>query len=161
MRIKHAKPTVVEADMTPMIDMTFQLIAFFMIVNNFEQTQADERVKLPADKLARPPKVAREDEIVLNVGFDRDKDGNKLSDEPGIFYGDDQIPVSQYLPRLQKEYTLASRQFGEAEAKSRTIGIRADGDVPTGLIQELIKLGQEAGFEKFSLKAKSDDTEEP
>lgn len=54
MRIKRAASSVVEADMTPMIDMTFQLIAFFMIVTNFEQTQADERVKLPADQLARP-----------------------------------------------------------------------------------------------------------
>lgn len=161
MKFKHAKPTVVEADMTPMIDMTFQLIAFFMIVNNFEQTQADERVKLPADKLARPPKVAREDELVLNIGFDRDAQGNKLSDTPGIFYGDDQIPVSEYLPRLQKDYTLAERTFGEAEAKAKTIGIRADGDVPTGLIQELIKLGQQAGFEKFSLKAKSGEDDEP
>ncbi|MEW4487391.1 biopolymer transporter ExbD [Thalassoglobus sp. JC818] len=157
MKIKHAKPTIVEADMTPMIDMTFQLIAFFMIVTNFEQTQADERVKLPADKLARPPKVARENDIVLNVGFDRNELGQKISEEPGIFYGDQPIPIRDYFPRLKDEYTLAAKQFGEAEARDRTIVIRADGDVPTGLIQELIKLGQEAGFEKFALKAKSDD----
>ncbi len=157
MKIPHTKPTVVEADMTPMIDMTFQLIAFFMIVTNFEQTQADERVKLPADKLARPPKVAREQEIVLNVGFARDAEGNKISPDPVIYYGDENIRVLDYLPRLKQEYALSKKQIGEAKTREITVVIRADGDVPTGLIQELIKMGQEAEFSKFALKAKSDE----
>ena len=121
MKIKQAKQTILEVDMTPMIDMTFQLIAFFMIVTNFEQTQADERVKLPADKLARPPIVARQQEVVLNVGFDRNLQGEKISPDPVIFYG--------------------TEKFGFS----------------TGLIQELIKMGQEAKFTKFALKAMSDD----
>lgn len=159
MKIPHAKPTIVEADMTPMIDMTFQLIAFFMIVTNFEQTQADERVKLPADRLARPPKVAREQSVVLNVGFERDLSGNKLSPDPVIFYGTEKIRVLDYKSRLEREYQLSERQYGEAKARDITIEIRADGDVPTGLIQELIKMGQEAKFTKFALKAKSDEEE--
>lgn len=157
MKIKQAKMTIVEADMTPMIDMTFQLIAFFMIVTNFEQTQADERVKLPVDKLARPPKVAREQEVVLNVGFLRNLQGEKISPDPVIFYGDEPIRVLDYLPRLKREYTLSVKQYGEEIAKNITVVIRADADVPTGLIQELIKMGQEAKFTKFALKAMSDE----
>ncbi|MCA9045399.1 MAG: biopolymer transporter ExbD, partial [Planctomycetaceae bacterium] len=87
MKIKASKPTIVEADMTPMIDMTFQLIAFFMMVSNLEQTQADERVKLPADRLARPPEGPREDEVVLNVGFIRNKQGEKADPEAYVFFG--------------------------------------------------------------------------
>lgn len=155
MKIKQAKQTVLEVDMTPMIDMTFQLIAFFMIVTNFEQTQADERVKLPADKLARPPKVARQQEIVLNVGFDRNLQGEKVSPDPVIFYGTEKIRVLDYLPRLKRENALAKKQG--KDAGDITVVIRADSDVPTGLIQELIKMGQEAGFTKFALKAMSDD----
>lgn len=157
MKIKQAKQTVLDVDMTPMIDMTFQLIAFFMIVTNFEQTQADERVKLPADKLARPPKVAREQEVVLNVGFLRDLQGAKISPDPVIFYGDEPIRVLDYLPRLKREYTLSEKQYGAEKAGSITVVIRADADVPTGLIQELIKMGQEASFTKFALKAMSDE----
>ena len=52
---KHTEETNV--DMTPMIDIVFQLIAFFMVITNFEQTQADERVKLPRDALAKPPEA--------------------------------------------------------------------------------------------------------
>lgn len=160
MKIKHTKPSIAEADMTPMIDMTFQLIAFFMIVTNFEQTQADERVKLPADQLARPPIAPREQEIVLNVGFLRNADGSKASETPYIFYGgSDDIPIPQYRPRLQREFDIAKRQHGIEKARDTLISIRADGDTPTGLVQELIKMGQEVGFTKFALKAKSGEEE--
>ena len=47
MRFRKAPVAMVEMDMTPMIDVVFQLITFFMLITNFEQTQADERVKLP------------------------------------------------------------------------------------------------------------------
>jgi len=57
MRIAGKKPEIADVDMTPMIDIVFQLIAFFMVVTNFANTKADERVKLPKDELARPPKA--------------------------------------------------------------------------------------------------------
>ncbi|MEZ5942064.1 MAG: biopolymer transporter ExbD [Planctomycetaceae bacterium] len=158
MKIKAAKPTIVEADMTPMIDMTFQLIAFFMMVSNLEQSQADERIKLPADRLARPPEGPREDEIVLNVGFRR-ANGEKTDEQAYVFYGDEDIPVLKYGPRLEREFSITERRDGKEAAEAMTVVIRADSDVPTGLIQELIKMGQEKGFAKFSLKAKSGEDE--
>ena len=71
MRIKSSEPILAEVDMTPMIDIVFQLIAFFMLITNFEQTQADERVKLPSDQLAIPLEVARVKQLTLNIGFIR------------------------------------------------------------------------------------------
>ena len=47
MKIKAANVAVPEIDMTPMIDIVFQLITFFMVINNFDQNEADERVSLP------------------------------------------------------------------------------------------------------------------
>ena len=38
--------------------------------------------------------------------------------------------------------------------KNATIVIRADRDVPTGKVQEVIRVCQEADFEKFVLRAK-------
>ena len=43
--------------MTPMIDMTFQLIAFFMVLINFSEVEQDQRITLPASELAKPPEV--------------------------------------------------------------------------------------------------------
>ena len=154
MKFKHAKPTVVEADMTPMIDMTFQLIAFFMIVTNFDQTQADERVKLPADQLARPPLAPREDELVVNVGYIRNLKG-EVEGGPFIFYTGENVPVLDFKPRFQREFSIVEKSLGKPKAQEMTVVIRSDGDVPTGLIQELIKMGQEVGFAKFALKAKA------
>jgi len=57
MKIKAANVAVPEIDMTPMIDIVFQLITFFMVINNFDQNEADERVSLPRDQLAKPPAV--------------------------------------------------------------------------------------------------------
>ena len=34
-----------------------------------------------------------------------------------------------------------------------TVAIRADREVPTGLVLELMKIGKEAGFETFVMKA--------
>ena len=56
MRIRERKSApAAEGDLTPMIDMTFQLIAFFMVLINFTEAEADQRVKLPESELAKPP----------------------------------------------------------------------------------------------------------
>lgn len=154
MRYKKAQSTVLEPDMTPMIDVVFQLIAFFMLVTNFEQTQADERVKLPSDQLARPPETSREKVLVVNLGFIRDRDGNKLDQEAYIFQGDENIRVLDFDRQLREEKRVAQALYGPEGHRDMSIEIRADSETPTGLVQELIKLAQENGFERFSLRAK-------
>lgn len=152
MKIKGKSTEPVEVDMTPMIDMVFQLIAFFMVVSNFEQTQADERVKLPKDALAKPPEVKRENELVVNLGYFRDSQGNKLDPPiPYVFYIGEKILVQEFGKNLKQEARLMSD--AKTKPSDITVVIRADSEVPTGLVQELIKLSQEAGFEKFALKA--------
>ena len=150
MRFQSPKTGGAEVDMTPMIDIVFQLIAFFMVVTNFEQTQADERVKLPKNSLAKPPEVKRQDELVLNVGFERNKEGEKTDPDPWVFYPGERFRVDKdnIGKKLKQEARLAV-----AGAAKMTVVIRADAEVPTGLVQELIRLAQEAKFEKFALKA--------
>ncbi len=151
MRIEAKKQEVAEVDMTPMIDIVFQLIAFFMVISNFEQTQADERVKLPTDTLAKPPEVKLEHELVINIGFERDLGGKKTDPKPYIFTPGEKFRVLDYGPKLQTERRLY-RQKGQ-KPQDVTIIIRADAEVPTGLVQGFIKLAQEAEFQKFALKA--------
>lgn len=150
MRFKKAPVAMVEMDMTPMIDVVFQLITFFMLITNFEQTQADERVKLPRNELAKPPEVRRENELTLNFGYIRSSTG-EIQAGPFLLYVGEQIPVPEFGDELRRE----SRNYTELgrDPKEVTVIIRADADVPTGLVQQLIKLSQEAGFEKFALKA--------
>jgi biopolymer transport protein ExbD len=152
MKFKNTDPAVAEVDMTPMIDIVFQLIAFFMVISNFEQTQADERVKLPQDQLARPAKNKRDNLLVLNFGFLRNTDGSrKGTGDPLIFYSGDNYPLATFTPQL--EFERQNYIDTGVEPSEVTVIIRADAEVPTGQVQELIKKCQESKFEKFSLRA--------
>ena len=151
MKFASHRTDTVEVNMTPMIDIVFQLIAFFMVITNFEQTQADERVKLPSDQLAKPPEVKRDDKLTLNLGFIRDRDGNRIDPDPYVFFGDEFVRVADMTDKLESE-----RQFYSTlgtELSEVTVEIRADAEVPTGLVQELIRKCQESEFERFALKA--------
>lgn len=162
MRFQEAELAIPDVDMTPMIDIVFQLMTFFMLVTNFENLKADERVKLPNNDRAKPPQVAREKELVLNVGFDRNPDGSKIDPEAKLFYAGDSMPVLNSASALNREKRLY-RDLG-IDPKDITVVIRSDAEVPTGDIQELIKLCQEStndigGFQKFALKAKAEESE--
>ena len=58
-----------------------------------------------------------------------------------------------FASELQMEARVA--QTKKIDPKTMTIVIRADAETPTGIVQELIKLAQDNGFEKFALKAKA------
>ena len=155
MKFESGESNVAEADMTPMIDIVFQLIAFFMIVTNFEQTQADERVVLPADALARPPEVARTEELVVNVGFLRDQTGEKIDEQAYVFVpGEEPVPLPAYRKHLAQRARIERIQ--DHDPADTTISIRADSTAPAGMVQELIKMARDEGFAQFALKATVD-----
>jgi biopolymer transport protein ExbD len=154
MKTNKVDTQLVEPDMTPMIDIVFQLLTFFMIAINFENTKADERVKLPIDALAKPPETKLDNELVLNVGFNRTKDGNIIGDAV-IFYNGDPVTLDKISSKLHEEATIfkAKSPNPEKALDEVAVNIRADAAVPTGFVQELIEKCQEAKFTKFSLKA--------
>ena len=68
MKIKKGGTSgILEGDLTPMIDMTFQLIAFFMVLINFTQSEQNDKVKLPSSVLAKPAKAPLEFPITLRA----------------------------------------------------------------------------------------------
>lgn len=153
MKIKSSGTGPPEVDMTPMIDIVFQLIAFFMVITNFEQQQADERVSLPKDQLARPPEKARENAFVLNIGFERDLDGNITDETPYVFFGDERVTMDQIETRLRQEaafYDTIGTDIADV-----TVEIRADAGVKSGLVQRLMEVSQQQGieFQRFAIKA--------
>ncbi len=155
MRIKKTDAAMCDTDMTPMIDLVFQLIIFFMLVMNIEQAQADERVKLPADPLAAPRTEVRKSEVVINIGYHRTPDGATVG-EPLVMVQGADVDIATFTRNyLPQEAAVAKARGGEEALTATNVSIRADSEVPTGLIQDLIKAGQENGFSKFTMKAKS------
>jgi len=149
---KREPPPDMAIDMTPMIDMTFQLIAFFMILINFSDSEQNEKVQLPASSLAKPPDTPLETPITIQVGFNREKDGTKTSAERIIIAGQEFGSPEALKPVLKNEqFVLENRHKAMSDAN---IVIRADGDTKTGFVQNIIRVCQEVGFEKFTLRAK-------
>ena len=145
MRFKKPSEELHEGDMTPMIDMVFQLIAFFMVLINFSEVDQNQLIRLPSSELAIPPKSPVPSPITIQV-----TEGGRA-----ILGGDD-VAVSGLARLLTVERQVLDRLPGKS-AKEATIIIRADGSARVGIVQEVIKVCQETGFEKFSLRAKQQE----
>ncbi|MCA9057781.1 MAG: biopolymer transporter ExbD [Planctomycetaceae bacterium] len=158
MKIKGTPSSVPEVDMTPMIDIVFQLIAFFMVITNFEQTEADERIKLPKDALAKPPEVQRKHAIVVNIGFRNGADGEADLEQPFVFMGVEELHPDQVRQQLMQEALFYKAM--EVPTEEVTVEIRADARVKAGYIQELMQTCQEQdiGLTRFALKATQKST---
>ncbi len=141
MKIDSKTDTKVEADMTPMIDMTFQLIAFFMVLINFSEADQVARVQLPQSVLAKPPDGPIENAIYIHM----------TAAGTAIYGGEDLSldALSAVLTRERKVMAMENKKVADA-----TIIIRADADAPTGMVQELIQVCQDEGFERFALRVK-------
>ncbi len=143
MRFKKSRQKLLEGDLTPMIDMAFQLIAFFMLLINFSEIEKTEEVNLPDSVIAKPPEVPPEFPILLNL----DDDGTCSLGAEKV----DNLDTLGVL--LSHEISMASRQsVGKGQIN---VIIRADRDAPTGEVRKLMKRCQESGLETFSLRVKS------
>jgi biopolymer transport protein ExbD len=141
-----------EPNLTPLLDVVFQLITFFMLVINFSSENYDQRVRLPIAESARPIDDAQrvsEDRLVLNV----DSEGHLL-------IGGEVQPLHKALQTIKHQADLVRLNLkaagGKAEPAGKlptTIIFRADRDATFGSLFSLIKACQSNGFQKFALKA--------
>ncbi len=134
-----------EMDMTPMIDMVFQLIAFFMMLINFSQAETNKRIELPLSALAIPVEDTDDHNfITLHV--------------------DDKQEI---IAMAAEDFTLTTLEGALAKRRSELendrldtqktrIIIRADRKAQTGLVQEVIGVCQKSRFENFKLRAEQD-----
>lgn len=66
MRIKRTVEESVEINITPIIDMVFLLLIFFLVATKFSDQERDVRVDPPSSRNTRPV-TAMSQEIVVNV----------------------------------------------------------------------------------------------
>ncbi len=142
MRKRRKSTEILEGDLTPMIDMTFQLIAFFMFLINFSEVDRAEEILLPSSKLAKPPVVRPDFQMILNLAPD-----GKVT-----FAGQVIEKIDFMAPIFNQEIAAASRE--KIPPAEIAVIIRSHEDTPTGLVQELIAKCQESELENFSLRVK-------
>src|SRR5688572_7110583 len=146
MRFATRQSPGVEPDMTPMIDIVFQLLAFFMFTINFSVTEQDQRVTLPASELAKPPDAPYDHPLTIH-----------LTEQGQYIYAGEALPGRDQLrSALLREKQIIER-YAVEKLEDVTIVIRADEDAQTGLVQEIIQLCQELQFERFALRGKQSE----
>ncbi len=140
-----------EGDMTPMIDMVFQLLIFFMILINFADADQNARVKLPENDIVKPPEQPVPNAVTLQIA----KQENHKNDY-SVLLGADEFMGDKDLKRLKlamdKEVKFVKSEKKKS-AKDMTVILRVDKDAPIGFVNRVIHTCQEADIENFALRA--------
>ena len=117
-------------DLTPMMDMVFNLLIFFMVVSQFAAAEHDLKVKLP-DGSEAMPLTAKPREIFVSI----DKDGR-------YFVRSQQITVDE-LSQLLTQAALNN-------PASQAVVIRADKRAAWDFVATAMRLCNEAGIHDYS-----------
>ena len=139
----HAQP-----NLTPLLDMVFQLITFFMLVINFKEASLDQSLQLPVLGSARPVETkGEEDLLVLNI----DSDGRLK------VYGHTPGRADAYIAAEAKQEETRMKANNKAykpgDELATTVVIRADKSTRFKLLNDIIKVCQKHNYRKFALKA--------
>jgi biopolymer transport protein ExbD len=134
-----------EPDLTPLLDMVFQLITFFMLVINFKAAALDQTLQLPVLGSARPLEWKGEFEpLVLNI----DKEGRiKVYETP--------VDAEKYILSEASELKRQLQAAGQPSTGELPVPVvmRADKGTKFHLVNRVIQLCQENGYQQFSLSA--------
>lgn len=137
-----------EPNLTPILDMVFQLITFFMLVINFKTAAMDLDLKLPVVGSARPVDTqGQEDLLILNINA---KGQLRV-------YGQLISDVATYIANEAQASLLVARrakpQIKAGDELPSTVVIRADKSTPFAMLNEIVTACQTHGYRKFALKA--------
>jgi biopolymer transport protein ExbD len=141
-----------EPNLTPLLDVVFQLITFFILVFRISGENYDARVRLPVAGAARPLEgsAVDQDRIVLNIDPDGRLlwSGQVLDIESAIKQIRQQAQLTRLNLKVSKKLDLK-----EGDPLPATVIFRADRRVPFSTIYRYISSCQQNGFHKFALKA--------
>ena len=124
---EHLKPQGGRLNLTPMIDVVFLLIIFFIVSNNMIQQDQAIAVDLPVAETGILPQEQQTKRLTVTV-----------STQGTLFLGTEIVD----LERLRRIMTEARRDWGE-EAE---IQIRSDKNEHFGTIRPIMRMAAESGI---------------
>jgi len=147
----------IEMDMTPMIDVVFQLIIFFILITDMTQSDLEE-LKLPIAKNSvqdKPdPKVVRP---VLNIL----PDGTMITKRRELYdpEKDELTEVERYLADQARQMPqVADPALGGIKLPDNPLLIRADKNTEFKYIQKIMEVCGKTGIQIWKLQlAASED----
>mgnify|MGYP001282819228 FL=1 len=115
-------------DLTPIVDVVFNLLIFFALSLNFSQITSSINIKLPK---AKSSEIVTEKQVVVTI-----EKGNKIYiNDKKLFI--DQIP--NYLDDISKD---------------KVVVIKADEGIDHGFVVQVMDLIKRSGFNKLGIAVK-------
>ncbi|MDG2005933.1 MAG: biopolymer transporter ExbD [Thermodesulfobacteriota bacteirum] len=115
-------------DLTPIVDVVFNLLIFFALSLNFSQITSSINIKLPK---AKSSEIVTEKQVVVSI-----EKGNKIYiNDRKLFI--DQIP--NYLDDISKD---------------KVVVIKADEGIDHGFVVQVMDLIKRSGFNKLGIAVK-------
>ncbi|MGL4460606.1 MAG: ExbD/TolR family protein [Planctomycetia bacterium] len=149
-------PGMTNPDLTAMMDLVFNIIAFFVMINTFQNDEAAQRVKLPTSQLAA---ILDEDRIPDSLSISVDGANKVLS------WGLEMdvrtaAGAEQFTKFIRNEAGLQKERQGpnwQKDGLSTTVILRVDGNAEYEIFRKIMDLARAAGFRKFQMKAQGPD----
>lgn len=137
----------VDVNLTPMLDLVFQLITFFMLVTNFKGASMDLSLKLPVLGSARPLDYqGKLEPLLIN-----------LSSEGKIRSAGVAHEIEPFIKRearfVKLQLQAAGTEYKEGGELPVPVIVRADKDVKFSMLNQVIRTCQDVGYRQFSLSA--------
>ena len=118
-------------DMTPMIDIVFQLILFFLVSTTF--------ATLPGIKLNLPQSHTSESTSLMGITITADESG-------ALFFNDKEVSMAT----LGEE--LLSFDTGTTKKEEFPVSLEADSEVTNGIIVKIFDVIRESGYCVINLR---------
>lgn len=117
--------------MTPLIDVTFLLIVFFLMSNRLIRDEVAMELSLPRESSGEMIEDDSKGKLVVNI-----------ESADAIYFGAKQVDYDELRERLRREKSRATRDT--------SVRIRANRDVPYGAVEPILVLCAETGFTDVS-----------
>ncbi len=138
-------------DLTPLLDVVFQLMTFFIMVSNFSQEVFDQRIRLPVAGSAGPLTDPNEDRLVLNI----DPEGRLLFNKKVLAPEAARAEIRFQAELARRNAEVAGLGLGSGESLPTTIVLRADAATSFEDVFSIVRACQDVGFASFDLRALS------
>ena len=137
-----------QLDMTPMIDVVFELIIFF-VVTLTEAQKKDETIELESGRhgIVLTPEELPPDHMQIDIAS-VGKDGKRLK-TPRISMGDREMTKDEVYARVKARHDKYNREF--------PVLIRADFETPHSAVRDVMDACAKAGIWRLSFMAVRED----
>ena len=141
-------------DMTPLIDVCFQLITFFVMIMTIAKDEQAEKIRLP---VAQTPALIEEEGIPDSININVNKDARcmswgleiDLNTEAGWALLDKRLAIESAISRRSGDPAKIKE-----EGLPTTLILRIDYDVDYEIFRKVMDACRKAKFTKYQLKAK-------